>query len=460
MVSRGAGDLSSSPTTTVFFAGANPKSSPRFRMTTKAVLKSANRIEQIPYAKLLTVTSKTVDLNGGITSDMRNYISYSKFYWPQPQVPSACKYFNGSLVMPLDKLKKADKDIPFARFAGCVNSERMSRSSDRSLLKRVSKQIYTLALAYKISGEIKYEIQASRIMKKFFTSQKYGMLPRFNFASWIVRGANNKNRGHGVREGRHLMKVVDALYMLKGAMQANHKRAFKSTVRWFATLARWMHESPNGVAARRMPNSHGAWWIAQYSSFYTLAVEHGASLTGFVTPAKLFQRFAPNAAANAACTAASVQATKDCAVPKECRANLLLQLSPAGEGVVEACRAESLHLQIDSLRAAYAIAQMADRYNVNIFAYRLPGKRQPILRKALDYILLNAEKKSQRRYAKGFGFRDVMSELDYPLRIAQYKYGKTGKFDYGTLADGFSLAATNPSTSPQLLGRLAAHPTM
>lgn len=460
MVARGAGDLSSSPTTTVFYAGANPKTSPRFRRTTKAILKRANKIEARPYSDLLTISDKSVTKNGDITSDMRNYISYARFYWPQPQVPAACKMFNGTLVTPNDKPKNVDRDLPFIRLSGCVNSRRTGRSSDKKKLKRVSLQLYILALAYKITGKLKYEVQATNIMKKFFTSSKYGMLPRFNFASWVVRSARNRYRGQGVREARHLLKVVDALYILKGAMQANHKGTFKKMTRWFATLARWMHESPNGVAARRMPNSHGTWWIAQYATYYTIGVEHGASLSGFKTPQQLFDRYAALSPKSQRCTAAAVQESKDCAVAKECRASAILQFSRSGESVVEACRAESLHFQIDNLRAAFAVAHLADRYNVNVFAYRHPGGREPALRMALDFILVNAEKKSQKRYKAGSSFRDVMSELDYPLRMANYKYGDTGKYDYDTLADGFCLSATNPSTDPILLGRLVAQPSM
>jgi hypothetical protein len=150
------------------------------------------------------ISDKSVAKNGDITSDMRNYISYARFYWPQPQVPAACKMFNGTLVTPNDKPKNVDRDLPFIRLSGCVNSRRTGRSSDKKKLKRVSLQLYILALAYKITGKLKYEVQATNIMKKFFTSSKYGMLPRFNFASWVVRSARNRYRGQGVREGKLL----------------------------------------------------------------------------------------------------------------------------------------------------------------------------------------------------------------------------------------------------------------
>jgi hypothetical protein len=176
--------------------------------------------------------------NNPPSGDKHDYMSLAPYHWPDPS--------------------KAD-GLPYIRKDGETNPE-VKEYKDKEYLPKLCEVVHTLALAYYFSEEGHYAEHASRLIRTWFLDTATRMNPNLNFGQGMK--GHNTGRGAGMIDTRHLVKVVDAVGLLKQSKYWK-KADQEGMKKWFGDFIVWMQTSPVGLDEKDSPNNHGAWYDAQ-----------------------------------------------------------------------------------------------------------------------------------------------------------------------------------------------------
>src|SRR4030095_14031254 len=106
----------------------------------------------------------------------------------------------------------------------------------------------------------KYAEHAAKLLRVWFLDKETRMNPNMKYAQ-AIKGMNN-GRGAGLIESRHLIKVIEAIGLMKGTK--SWKEADQQGMKqWFAEFLHWMQASKNGREEMSAKNNHGVWYDAQ-----------------------------------------------------------------------------------------------------------------------------------------------------------------------------------------------------
>jgi len=175
------------------------------------------------------------------SGDKHDYMSMAPYWWPDPSTP------NG---------------LPFIRRDGQVYPE--SRTDhDGTRLQKTIARVADLALAYYLTGDVRYSEGASKHLHVFFLDSATRMNPNLRYAQAVL-GVND-GRGTGIIDTRTLPELVDALRLLEGApgWSASDEREMRA---WSKAYLSWMLESVNGREERAALNNHGTFYDAQVAA--------------------------------------------------------------------------------------------------------------------------------------------------------------------------------------------------
>ena len=210
------------------------------RPALKRLIKDANKLlDQKP----VSVMEKTQLPPSGNKHD---YMSLARYYWPDPNKS------NG---------------LPYMSRDGEVNPE-INSIEDRGNLERMTSSVYTLALAYYLTGNSSYAQHAVKFLRAWFLDSATRMNPNFNFAQ-AVKGRNNGTPS-GLIESRGLANVVDGIGLLAGSAELE-RRDQDGLVRWFTEYLDWLQTSTNGTKEAAATNNHGVWFDVQASAIALFA---------------------------------------------------------------------------------------------------------------------------------------------------------------------------------------------
>lgn len=170
-----------------------------------------------------------------------DYVSLARYAWP-------------------DKNKK--DGLPYVMRDGVSNPE-LARF-DRNKLSTMANAVYRLSLAYYFSGDEKYAVKATQLLRVWFLNKATKMNPNLRFAQHVP----------GVCDGR-CYGVIDAysfVDMLDGVQLLEHSKAFtakdsKQLKTWFSQMLNWMLQHPQALEESRQQNNHSIAYDAQVAAF-------------------------------------------------------------------------------------------------------------------------------------------------------------------------------------------------
>ena len=274
--------------------------------------------------KPVSVTQKTQLPPSG---DKHDYMSVAPYWWPDSTKPDG---------------------LPYIRRDGEVNPDRYL-VGDRERIGTVVASVFTLSLAYSVTGDERYATHAIKFLRTWFLNPDTRMNPNLNY-SQAVRG-QNEGRGTGIIDGHGLRYVVDGIGLLAGsrAWTAADQQAMKQ---WFSSYLDWLLNSKNGKEEAAAQNNHGTTYDVQVSA-----------IALFLGRDDLAREI--------------VRAAKTKRIAK--------QIEPDGAQPLELVRTKSWNYSMLNLEALMHLAWIGDRLGENLWTYRTDDGR--CIRKAIDYLI-------------------------------------------------------------------------
>lgn len=280
-------------------------------------------------AKPVSVMEKTKIAASG---DKHDYLSTAPYFWPDP---------------------KSSNGLPYIRRDGHVNPEAHNQASDSPRMARMANTVYTLALAYSLTGKEVYAEKAAQHLRVWFFDPATRMNPNFNHAQ-AIPGVNN-GRGIGMIESRSLTSVMDGACLLAASKHWPPEDQ-TALVRWIRDFLEWAQTSKNGRDERAARNNHG--------SFFDMQTTHMALFTG---QEELARTILESAKTN----------------------RIASQFKPDGSQPLELAREDSFGYSRFNLDALFDLATLGDHLGVDLWHFESPEGAS--LKKGLDFLLPYAE---------------------------------------------------------------------
>lgn len=187
-----------------------------------------------------SVMLKTVDPRSG---DMHDYMSMSRYTWPDPDSPDG---------------------LPYIFLDGRSNPE--LNNYDRPKLSHLVVSVEALSMVYYISGEQKYADKAVERLRAWFTDEQTRMNPHFEYGQIHKGYSNDLGAPAGILDGFSFVNMLDAVSLLelRGALPDDLAEGLRT---WFGDLAEWMVTSENGIAESNVKHNHAIAYDTQLIRF-------------------------------------------------------------------------------------------------------------------------------------------------------------------------------------------------
>ncbi|KAG0045898.1 hypothetical protein BGZ90_008334 [Linnemannia elongata] len=218
-------------------------------------LLSANRRER-DYAIALMVKEADVALNNNQVYSVMNknqfppsgskhdYLSLSKYYWPNPNTPD---------------------HLPYIRKDGHINHDEINSVEDYKLLRAMIREVHIMGMAYHFTGNKAYMRKCIARLNEWFFDEETYMNPNINF------GSLQKGQKLGVRTGVldmfPIIRVFDALHYLKQDPEWPQDM-IPNLQGWFTKYVKWLETSPLAKLERKGNNNHGTYYDVQLIGIY------------------------------------------------------------------------------------------------------------------------------------------------------------------------------------------------
>lgn len=199
----------------------------------EALIRDADKaLIQSPYS----VTHKE---RAGPSGDKRDYVSLSRYFWPNP--------------------KKSD-GLPYIRKDGLTNPEFNGDNFDRRRSQNMTDDVRALALAAYFTGNQAYADKAKSFVETWFLDEETGMNPNLKFAQNVP--GKTEGREFGILDGRIYWDVIDSLLLLQSVDMVERAHVRDMRV-WFGQYVKWLLTSEFGTKAKAKKNNHGVYYDAQ-----------------------------------------------------------------------------------------------------------------------------------------------------------------------------------------------------
>ncbi|KAI8647892.1 putative alginate lyase [Parasitella parasitica] len=199
-----------------------------------------NALKSGPYS----ITFDKKQAHTAPTGDMRDFLSYAPYWWPEHPNDRNTKYIR--------KDGKKNPDVAEAR--------------DQCQLESVAESIQFLCLGYFFFNNENYAIHAVSLLDSFFVNEKTRMNPNLNYAQF-VRGSQNhshRGRGEGVISSRALSRIANLLPLLD-AFHGYY--ALKQYIHsWFGSYLEWLQSSRVALEAAKATNNIHTWYTVQVAA--------------------------------------------------------------------------------------------------------------------------------------------------------------------------------------------------
>ena len=177
------------------------------------------------------------------SGDKHDYLSLSRYYWPDPT--------------------KSD-GLPYINRDGVSNPE--LERLDRPKLGEMATNVTTLSLAWYFSGDERYAQKAAEQLRVWFLNRDTRMNPHLEY-SQIVPGLNgNKWRCFGLIDSYSFVEMLDAVQLLEGSKAFTAKDS-KQLKAWFSQFLNWLLTSGQGIEEGLQPNNHATAYDVQVIAY-------------------------------------------------------------------------------------------------------------------------------------------------------------------------------------------------
>lgn len=305
------------------------------------------------------------------SGDKHDYMSFSRYWWPNPDTPDG---------------------LPYIRRDGKVNRKLLS-NGDRNRIGNLYDDFEALALAAYLIDDDQYGPRAAKLLKVWFLDPSTRMNPNLKFAQAVP--GRSDGRSPGIIDTRHFVRVMDGAILLR-SVDAISEAEFNALRSWFGEFLDWLLTSDIGIGERRAENNHGAWFAAQASMM--------ALFTG-----------QPEIAETLAIE------VRDKRIP--------FQIQPDGRQPEELVRTRSLHYSCFALSAFSITARAGEHIGVDLWSYQTENGAG--LRKGIDFLLPYVADPDQWEYPsiERFALSDRQTQLFYlaASRLNEPRYLKVLK---------------------------------
>ncbi len=204
------------------------------------------RLKKLADIELTTapfsVTEKEIVPPSG---DVHDYLSFSRYWWPDPDKPDG---------------------LPYIRKDGVVNRTLIS-NGDRGRLGDFCNAVQRLALAGYLLEDSRYSRHAAKLVRTWFLDESTRMNPNLNFGQGVPGRATG--RGPGIIDTRGFILVLDAVELFDASTWSADDQQNLQT--WFDEYQNWLKDSPLGQHEERAMNNHGSWYAAQRARYALFA---------------------------------------------------------------------------------------------------------------------------------------------------------------------------------------------
>ncbi|HJQ81863.1 MAG TPA: alginate lyase family protein [Lacipirellulaceae bacterium] len=301
---------------------------PQYREVLKRLRKNAEiSVKRGPYS---VMDKEDVAPSG----DKHDYLSYARYWWPNPDTKDG---------------------LPYVRRDGRTNEDLLARG-DRVPIGKLYDDLETLALAGYLFSEDRYAEHAAKLVRTWFLDPATKMNPHLRFGQAVP--GKNEGRGAGIIDTRHFIRVLDSVALLQqtNAWTVEDHAALAA---WMKEYLTWLQNDPMGKDEASEKNNHGTWYDAQV-----------AAIAMFVGEQALARQIIENAKTTriAAC------------------------IEPDGQQPEELSRSKGLHYSIFNMSAMAVLARIGEQLTIDLWSYESEDERS--LRRGLDFVLpyLSGEK--------------------------------------------------------------------
>lgn len=294
----------------------------RNKMALACLKRLQNDADKILAIKPVSVMDKE---SAGPSGDKHDYISYGRYFWPDPSKPDGLPYIN-----------RDGESNPEAVEAG-----------DHQNFQLLSKSVHTLGLTYFFTVQEKYAEHAAKFLRTWFLNPETKMNPNLNYAQ-MVRG-RDVGRPSGLIDLRSVALLIDGVGLIAGSKSwtAEDQNAL---VAWFTEYSNWLQTAEIAVKESQTGNNHSIWFDVQQ-----------ASIALFIGDMKLAR-----------------------SVLSDVRTKRIAgQIEPDGSQPRELGRTRSMHYVAFNLDAMANLALLAEKVGIDLWNYESLDGRS--MRKALDW---------------------------------------------------------------------------
>ncbi len=181
------------------------------------------------------------------SGDKHDYVSLSRYWWPNPDTPDS---------------------LPYIYKDGRSNPE--LNHYDRNTLGNMCAAVNTLSLAYFYSKEEKYARKAVEILRVWFLDGDTRMNPHLEYAQFIPGRNQSKGRPEGLIDSYSFVEMLNSVRLLNGSPEYS-PQDLEALKQWFAEFAAWFRTSSQGKKENAAKNNHSTAYDSQLITYHLFA---------------------------------------------------------------------------------------------------------------------------------------------------------------------------------------------
>jgi hypothetical protein len=261
------------------------------------------------------------------SGDKHDYLSYARYWWPNPDT---------------------NDGLPYIRRDGKTNEELLAKG-DRVPIGKMYDDVETLALAGYLLDDERYSNHAALLVRTWFLDPATRMNPHLRYGQAVP--GQKEGRGAGIIDTRYFVRVLDSVALLQqtGIWTSEDQAGL---VAWMRDYLDWLRTDPMGRDEASERNNHGTWYDAQV-----------AAIALFVGERRLARQIVESAKAK----------------------RIARCIEPDGRQPEELERTKGLHYSAFNLSAMSVLGRIGEQVDVGLWNYASADGRS--LRQALDFVL-------------------------------------------------------------------------